>query len=99
MGSDPLWPQYSSPEDLAAIESIPLAERGIPDSTYAVLRRSAELWPERTALTVLPDATRWQQPVRRTFGGLLTDVHKAANLFRDCGVSRQSPVALISPNC
>ena len=99
MGADLLWPSYSSPQDLAAIEAIPLAERGLPDSTYAVLRRAADLWPDRTALTVLPDALRWQQPVRRTFGELLSDVHKTANLLRDLGVTRHSPVALISANC
>ena len=51
MGTDLLWPPYSSPQDLAAIEAIPLAERGLPDSTYAVLKRAADLWPDRTSRT------------------------------------------------
>ena len=40
-----MWPQYSSPSDLAAIESIPLAERNLPESTYAIVRRAASRWP------------------------------------------------------
>jgi len=51
---DPLWPDYRHPDDLRAIEAVPLAERGLPESTYTLLTRAAAAWPERTALTVLP---------------------------------------------
>jgi fatty-acyl-CoA synthase len=50
-------------------------------------------------VTVLPDAARWDEPVHRTFGELLADVHKTANLLRDIGVRRNDAVALLSPNC
>jgi fatty-acyl-CoA synthase len=97
--TDLLWPRYSDPTDIVAIESIPLAERGLPESTYAAPQRAAALWPERRALTVLPDATRWTEPACRTFGELLADVHKTANMLRDLGVQRHDAVAIISPNC
>ena len=99
MTTDLLWPDYVTPADLEVIESIPLADRGLPESTYELLTRAARLWPNRTALTVLPDATRWAEPSCRTFAELLTDVRKAANLLRDLGVGRRDAVALISPNC
>jgi fatty-acyl-CoA synthase len=94
-----LWPRYASPADLKDIESIPLAQRGLPESTYAALARAGALWPDRTAVTVLPDATRWEEPAHRTFGELLADVHRAANLLRDMGVGRNDAVAIVSPNC
>jgi fatty-acyl-CoA synthase len=97
--TDLLWPRYSDPADIVAIESIPLADRALPETTYAALERAAALWPERRAVTVLPDATRWTEPTYRTFGELLADVQKAANLLRDLGIQRQDAVALISPNC
>lgn len=97
--TDLLWPRYAIPADLKEVESIPLAHRGLPESTYELLTRAATLWPDRTAVTVLPDATRWEQPTRRTFGELLSDVHKAANLLRDVGVGRNDAIALLSPNC
>jgi fatty-acyl-CoA synthase len=97
--TDLLWPRYATPADLTDIESIPLAERGLPESTYELLTRAARLWPDRTALTVLPDATRWTEPSRRTFSELLSDVHKTANALHDLGIQRHSAVALISPNC
>jgi fatty-acyl-CoA synthase len=94
-----LWPDYATPDDLDAIEVVPLEARGLPESTYALLSRAAVRWPDRTAITVLPDAARWREPLRRTFAELLADVHRYANLFRDLGVRRGDPVALMAPNC
>ncbi|MGW2661637.1 acyl-CoA synthetase [Nocardia tengchongensis] len=94
-----LWPRYAAPEDLAAIESVPLAARGLPESTYALLVRAATRWPERNAITVLPDASRWRDPVRRSYTELLADVHRYANLLHEHGVRGGDAVALIAPNC
>lgn len=94
-----LWPRYESPADLEAIESIPLEARGLPESTYALLVRAATRWPQRRALTVLPDASRWREPLQRSYSELLTDVHRYANLLRELGVGRSDAVALIAPNC
>ncbi|MFB8005138.1 acyl-CoA synthetase [Nocardia sp. NPDC056000] len=96
---DLLWPRYTSPQDLAAIEAVPLEARGLPESTYALLARAATRWPERTAVTVLPDAARWREPLRRTYSELLADVHRYANLLHELGVRRTDGVALIAPNC
>ncbi|MFJ9363743.1 acyl-CoA synthetase [Nocardia sp. NPDC101769] len=94
-----LWPRYTGPEDLSAIESVPLAERWLPESTYALLSRAARQWPERTAVTVLSDAANWREPVRRTYSQLLAEVHRYANLLHTLGVRRGDAVALIAPNC
>ncbi|MBV6761640.1 acyl-CoA synthetase [Rhodococcus opacus] len=94
-----LWPAYDHPRDLAAIEAVPLEDRGLPTSTYHLLVRAAGLWPERTALTVLPDGARWREPVSRTYAQVLADVHRAANALHDAGVGRGDAVALMSPNC
>ncbi|MFQ6398725.1 acyl-CoA synthetase [Nocardia sp. KC 131] len=96
---DLLWPRYAGPEDLAVIESVPLAARGLPRSTYELLARAAVRWPERNALTVLPEAARWREPLQRTYAELLTDVHRYANLLHELGVRRADAVALIAPNC
>jgi fatty-acyl-CoA synthase len=94
-----LWPRLGDPADLAEVERVPLADRGLPASTYELVTRAAALWPERTAASVLPDAERWQAPVRRTFGELVADVHRAANVLGDLGVERDDAVAVISVNC
>src|SRR6185312_10546587 len=82
-----------------AIEAVPLADRGLPESTYALLTRAATLWPDRIAVSVLPDAERWQQPAQRTFAQLLAGVHRCANLLHELGVRRTDAVALMAPNC
>jgi fatty-acyl-CoA synthase len=94
-----LWPTYAGPSDLAAVEAIPLADRGLPESTTAALARAAELWPDRPAVSFLPDAERWDQPVTRTFAQLATDVWRTAALLRALGVARGDAVALVAPNC
>lgn len=93
-----LWPEYSAPTDIAAIEAVPLAARGLPASTYALLARAATTWPDRTAITVLPEAARWREPEQHTFAELLDDVHRYANLLHEIGVRRRNAVALMSPN-
>jgi fatty-acyl-CoA synthase len=99
MTEELLWPDYATPTDLAAIEAVPLEARGLPESTYALLSRAAEHWPDRTAVSVLPAAARWREPLQRTFAELLADVHRCANLLYDLGVRRGDAVALMSPNC
>jgi len=99
LSEDLLWPRHAAPTDLAAIEAVPLADRGLPETTYALLVRSATSWPDRTAITVLPDAQRWREPVRRTYAELLADVHRYANLLHRLGVRRGDAVALMAPNC
>ncbi|SDI13307.1 fatty-acyl-CoA synthase [Actinokineospora alba] len=96
---DLLWPACADPADLTSIESVPMADRGLPETTYALLTRAAALWPDRTAITVLPEAARWREPVRRTYAELLADVHRYANLLHRLGVRRGDAVALMSPNC
>lgn len=97
--SDLLWPSYDGPQDLAAIEETPLADRGLPATTYELLARAAHLWPDRTALSVLPDGDHWDQPGERTFAEMLADVHRVANAFHALGVRRTDAVALLAPNC
>ncbi len=94
-----LWPKYEGSADLVDVEAVPLAARGLPDSTYSLLVRAAELWPYRTALAVMPDAKRWREPLRRSYSQLLADVHRYANLLHSFGVRRHHAVALIAPNC
>ncbi|MFD7454862.1 acyl-CoA synthetase [Kitasatospora sp. NPDC059827] len=99
MTEDLLWPRYCGPDDLAPIEAVPLQARGLPGSTYDLLVRAAGRWPDRTALTVLPEAARWREPTRLTFAYLLERVHRYANLLHRLGVGRGDAVALMAPNC
>ena len=96
---DLLWPSFSGPSQLAAIERVPLGDRGLPASTYELVRRAAELWPDRPAVSVLPDAESFHTPLVRTFAELAGDVHRAAAVLAELGVGRSDAVAVVSVNC
>ncbi len=87
------------PSDLAAIERVPLSDRGLPASTYELVRRAASLWPDRPAVSVLPDAESFHAPLVRTFAELAGDVHRAAAVLAGLGVGRADAVAVVSVNC
>jgi len=95
----PLWPAFSGPAGLAEVERVPLGERGLPASTYELVTRAAELWPDRPAVSVLPDAARFHTPLVWSFAELAQDVHRAAAVLAGLGVRRGEPVAVISVNC
>ncbi|GAA1087458.1 acyl-CoA synthetase [Tsukamurella spumae] len=94
-----MWPRYDGPADLAAIESVPLDQRGLPASTYDALARAATAWPDRPAVRVLADAERWDDPIERTYSELLAAVDHHASVLRSAGVGRGDAVAVLSPNC
>ena len=93
-----LWPVCSSPTDLDLIEKVPLAERGLPATTYEVLTRTAAEHPDRTAVVILPDGTSWRSPVTVTFGALRDRVTREANALASLGVTRTDAVGLLSVN-
>ena len=94
-----LWPSFHGPADLTAVERVPLSERGLPASTYELVRRAAALWPDRLAVSVLPNAEAFHTPFERTFAELASDVHRAAAVLAELGVSRGDAVAVVSVNC
>ena len=98
-GAAALWPPFRGPFDLPAIERLPLSERGLPASTYDLVRRAAELWPTRRAVSVLPDGGRFTSPFVRTFAELADDVDRAAGALVAVGVRRGDAVSVISVNC
>jgi fatty-acyl-CoA synthase len=97
-GTSLLWPRYEKPGDVAAIERIPLAERGLPASTWEIIDRAAGLWPLGTAVSVLPSTAAWDAPVTLTFAGLRSRVLAIAAALARLGVSRPDAVTVISPN-
>ncbi|WP_408897555.1 acyl-CoA synthetase [Nocardioides sp. R1-1] len=93
------WPVFARPEDVEQIEAVPLAEWDLPATTYQVLSRAARRWPDRVAITVMPDASRWAEAVNATYGELLDRVDRVANALASRGVTPTTPVAIVAPNC
>ena len=94
-----VWPSYSGPGDLEAIEAVPLAARRLPTSVYDLLRSAAQDRPHAVAHLTMRDGSRWDQPVARSYAELLEQVHRRANAFWRLGVRRSDAVGLLSVNC
>ena len=84
--------------DIAAIEAVPLIERGLPESTYAALAASAKRAPDRMALTFFLSAERLDETHVWTYAELIADVTRAANLFASLGIAADRPAAFVLPN-
>ncbi|MCF2530265.1 AMP-binding protein [Yinghuangia soli] len=92
-------PLVLAPEDVPLIEAVPLAERGLPESTYALLCRTAAEFPDTPALHLLGEGGRpWRDPVTWTYADLLGRVHQAANLLTSLGVRPGGVTGMMLPN-
>lgn len=87
------------PEDLPAVETIPLHERGLPGSTYELLLHSATAYADRPALYLLgEEGLPWRQARCWSYGTLLERVHQAANAYLELGMAEGGVVALMLPS-
>lgn len=92
-------PLVLTPEDVPAIEAVPLHARNLPASTYELLHRTATAHPDRPALYLLgEDGRPWREAPCWSYGTLLRRVHQAANAYLSLGLPAGGGVALMLPN-
>ena len=84
--------------DIEAFESVPLAERNLPESTYDALTRSAKAHPELEGLIFFLQGTKFKNSVSYTFRDLLGKINQTANMFHDLGIGPNDVVSYILPN-
>ncbi len=99
--SDLLWPRYADSSDVPAIERIPLAERGLPESTYAMVQRARAMLGDRIALRLLPAATAFDAATSWTYAQLADRVEQIARALLELGVRRgprTGTVSIMAPN-
>jgi len=89
---------FTTLADIQRLEQTPREQTAPNRSPYALIRATAERFPEREAFTFLPDADLATEPRRVSYRALLADIHRAANLFRSLGVGSGDAVALLAPN-
>jgi fatty-acyl-CoA synthase len=84
--------------EVEAFEAEPLANQGLPPSTYDALSISAKSRPDAKALSFFLAADTYDRAFSWTYAELLEEVTRAANLFHKLGVDAEHPVALVLPN-
>jgi fatty-acyl-CoA synthase len=91
-------PQIHTLSDIEEIERVPLAERHLPQSTYAVIRQTALASPDRPALVFFPDGEHYRESLQVTYRQLMGRIHQAANMLAALGVGPNDVVSLLLPN-
>ena len=83
--------------DVVRLEATPLSTRGLPASTFAMLRASAERFGDKIAIRHLTQGLP-EEPTRDlSYRELFRRVTQAANLFRALGVEPGSSVSMLAP--
>ena len=70
----------------------------LPESTYELIRRSAETYSDKTAISFFLSADRFAEAERWTYAQLLARVTQTANAFHALGVDKDDVIAVVLPN-
>ena len=73
--------------DIVALEQSPYDELVPARNLYQLFEATAQLHPERAALTVMPTGDPDESAVTLSHKGLLDEITRSANLFRSLGIS------------
>jgi fatty-acyl-CoA synthase len=84
--------------DIEALEAVPLLKRGLPASTYEMIRAGVAHNLDATALIFFLQGTAYRRAARFTFRQVITNIDQAASLFQSLGVSASDTISLILPN-
>ncbi len=92
--------KFASIEDRNAVEAeIPWEERDVPVSIYGVLKRTAERFPDRKAVSFQITSGPQDKAETVTWQQFHDRATQAANLFRSLGIGEKDVVAYLLPNC
>ncbi|MEM8622223.1 MAG: acyl-CoA synthetase [Pseudomonadota bacterium] len=85
-------------EDKEKVEAVPADERWQPGSVHSLLAATAERHPDRPALSFQLKGGPKDPAETLNFRELLTEVNRAANVFRHLGIGERDTVAYVMPN-
>lgn len=83
-------------KDLEQLELIPYDELVPSRSMYEVFQATADLYGDRTALTMLSSAALDDAPVVYTHSELLAEITRAANMFAEFGIAGDGVISILS---
>src|SRR6202166_223277 len=95
--SDDLRLMVRTMADVEAFEQTPLAERHLPDSTYAMLRERSIRQPGAAALHYFDSGDELDRASTITHGQLFERITQTANLLHSLGIGSTDVVGVIMP--
>lgn len=93
--------------DIEQIETVPLAQRNLPENTYDAIRQVAQRQPSSLAIRYIENGDEWRASrdsgkinLSRdmTYSELISGINRTANLFRSLGVGEKDVVSMVLPN-
>ncbi|MCA9971075.1 MAG: acyl-CoA synthetase, partial [Anaerolineales bacterium] len=91
-------PGIGTLNDVTAFESVPLAERNLPTSSYDVFARAAQERPNTPALIFFLQGTDFQNSVSYSYRDWYGKMTQTANMLHDLGIGPNDVVSYILPN-
>lgn len=88
----------ASMADIKRIEGKPLADYGLPQSTYEALLQGESINPNKIALRFFLQGEDFADQVFFTYEDLIGLVNQTANMFHDLGIAEKDVVSMILPN-
>ncbi|MDU9409572.1 acyl-CoA synthetase [Pseudomonas sp. zfem001] len=85
-------------QDIQQIESTPLSDRGLPENTFDLIRRTAQASPHAPALSFILQGTAEEAPLRLNYTELLGKITQTANAFHRLGLRPGKAVSFLLPN-
>ncbi|MDG9758424.1 acyl-CoA synthetase [Pseudomonas sediminis] len=85
-------------QDIQQIESTPLSDRGLPESTFDLIHRTAQASPHAPALSFILQGTAEEAPLRLNYTELLGKITQTANAFHRLGLRPGKAVSFLLPN-
>lgn len=85
-------------QDIQQIESTPLSDRGLPESTFDLIRRTAQASPHAPALSFILQGTAEEAPLHLNYTELLGKITQTANAFHRLGLRPGKAVSFLLPN-
>ncbi len=84
--------------DIEKIESVPFEQRMKVGNMYDLLKEGAEANAEKTALSFMFSGDTFESPIQVTYGELISQITRTANLFHDLGIGPKDVVTYLLPN-
>jgi len=83
--------------DVEAVEAKGLPA-DLPDSTYEMIRRGAQVDPAAPALSFFLSTDEHRRPEVWSYRSLMMGIHRTANFFHELGATKDTVIAFVLPN-
>jgi fatty-acyl-CoA synthase len=90
--------RISTLADVEAFERVALESRLPFTNTYEMIQHGAALAPRSPAISFLPSAEEYRDPIQWTYEDFVRQIHRTANCLGDLGITPRDVVSYLLPN-